>query len=328
MWEMIRGYLTFTRKERIGVLFLLIVIVVLFVLPLLFRPAIGKPDAATTEKMKKAIQHFEAVENDSFGNADRDNRYAGAGNRQLFFFDPNNLTAEDWKKLGLSDHLIHTILNYQDKGGRFRRREDLKKLYGLHETDYQRLFPYIRIPEQQQRFERFSIKSAKRSYDFPVKSRIDSFAGFRRMNLMYPVKKFSVTDINVADSSRWAQLPGIGEKLASRIVHFREKLGGFYNIEQVGETFGLPDSTFQKIRPYLVLGAVNLTHVNLNTASKETLQAHPYIRWQIANGIIAYRLQHGGFHTVDELMQLAQVDSAKFERLKPYLEVGADQDRQ
>jgi DNA uptake protein ComE-like DNA-binding protein len=71
-----------------------------------------------------------------------------------------------------------------------------------------------------------------------------------------------------------------------------------------------------------------LKRIDSNTSSKEILQSHPYIRWQIANGIIAYRLQHGGFESVEELMQLAQVDSGKFKRLIPYLEVGADKLRQ
>ena len=51
--------------------------------------------------------------------------------------------------------------------------------------------------------------------------------------------------------SSLVRFPGIGAKLASRIIHFRGKLGGFYQIEQVGETFGLPDSSFQKIKYYL-----------------------------------------------------------------------------
>ncbi|MDP9042953.1 MAG: helix-hairpin-helix domain-containing protein, partial [Bacteroidota bacterium] len=116
-------------------------------------------------------------------------------------------------------------------------------------------------------------------------------------------------------------LPGIGAKLASRIVHFREKLGGFYHVNQVGETYGLPDSTFQKIKPFLRLKNVTLTCMDLNTATKEILQSHPYIRWQIASEIISYRQQHGSFHSVGELLQLAQMDSMKFEKLRPYLVV-------
>jgi competence protein ComEA len=342
MWEMIRGYLTFTRKERFGVLFLLIVISVLFVLPYLFRPAIGERDPVATEKMKEGIQKFESRETDSSRNTDRYNRHANdddnenggfdadknsAAHTTLFLFDPNNLNREGWHRLGLSDHLTQTILNYIGKGGRFKRAEDLKRLYGLHNSDYERLMPFVRISESSPDFYQKLTMHSKPVYMFPVKSKTDSFSRIRQPGFFYPEKKFSPIDINQADSAKWTQFPGIGEKLAARIVHFREKLGGFYLVEQVGETFGLPDSSFQRIKPYLQLGVINLIHIDLNTASKETLQSHPYIRWQIANGIVEYRLQHGGFQSVEELMQLAQIDSIKFQRLKPYLEVGEDKNR-
>jgi competence protein ComEA len=341
MWEMIRGYLTFNRKERFGVLFLLIVITVLFVLPYFFRPPIGKPDISATEKMKEGIQKFESRETGSSSDAVRYNRntdydHSGSGETEteknrtvpasLFYFDPNNLNATGWHKLGLSDRLTHTILNYIGKGGHFERPEDLKRLYGLHRSDYERLFPFVRISKSERRFgqvQMIPLKSLTRS----LYSKTDSSSGANYRSLLYPTKKYAFTDINQADSERWLQFPGIGAKLASRIVRYRESLGGFYSVEQVGETFGLPDSSFQKIKPYLQLGIFNLKRIDLNTSSKEILQSHPYIRWQIANGIIAYRLQHGGFQSVEELIQLAQVDSGKFRRLRPYLEVGVDKVR-
>ena len=64
MWETIRGYLTFTRKERLGVLFLLLLISVLFVLPYFFKPSVGDPDPEAYEKMKAGIRKFESGLND------------------------------------------------------------------------------------------------------------------------------------------------------------------------------------------------------------------------------------------------------------------------
>jgi DNA uptake protein ComE-like DNA-binding protein len=339
MWETIRGYLTFTRKERFGVLFLLIVVTVLFVLPYFFRPDVGTPDISATEKMKGGIQKFESMEPDSSSVAVRyyrktDHNHSGSGETETdrnstvptsqFYFDPNNLNASGWRKLGLSDRLTHTILNYIGKGGHFERPEDLKRLYGLHRSDYDRLFPFVRISKSEQTTERIHLKTP---FSHQLNSKTDSSYGTYYGSRLYLKKKYSFTDINQADSERWTEFPGIGAKLASRIVHYRESLGGFYAVDQVAETFGLPDSSFQKIKPYLQSGIFNLKRINLNTAAKESLQSHPYISWQIANGIIAYRIQHGGFQSVEELMQLAQVDSGKFERLKPYLEVGTDKIR-
>jgi len=64
---------------------------------------------------------------------------------------------------------------------------------------------------------------------------------------------------------------------------------------------------------------VSLRQININAATKEILISHPYIRWPLARSIIEYRLQHGSFHAIDELLHLAQMDAALFEKLKPYL---------
>jgi competence protein ComEA len=338
MWETIRGYLTFTRKERYGVLFLLILITILFVFPYVFKPSAGDPDPAAYAKMKEGILKFESRSTDSSREAykyDRDqNRetYLMAGNpgktgggshAEMFYFDPNKIQAADWSRLGLTERLTQTILHYLEKGGRFQKAEDLKKLYGLHNTDYERLSPYVRIAKTAVEFKAHSDYYTKSAYNIATEKKTDSFF---RESPFNPVpdfgrrtKKFVITDINLTDSSGWSMLPGIGSKLASRIIHYREKLGGFFQPDQVGETFGLPDSTFQKMKPYLRLNAVSLNKIDLNTATKEMLQSHPYIRWQLAKGIIEYRLRHGIFQSADELLQLAQMDQAKFEKLKPYL---------
>ena len=242
---------------------------------------------------------------------------------ELFYFDPNSINAGDWQRLGLSERLSQTILRYTEKGGRFHNPADLKKIYGLQPADYERIFPFVRINKIHGNLKPGSGFYTTPGYDTSKVKYADSF--FRRTFRLnsgagYTTnKKLQSTDINLADSADWSVLPGIGAKLAARIIHFREKLGGFYNIDQVGETFGLPDSCFQKIKSCLHLNTFILQQIDLNAATKEALQAHPYIRWQIAKWIIQYRQQHGNFHSVDELLQLAGMDSAKFQKIKPYL---------
>ncbi len=126
-------------------------------------------------------------------------------------------------------------------------------------------------------------------------------------------------DINLADTSAWIALPGIGSKLASRIVNFREKLGGFYAINQVAETFGLADSTFQKIRSWLKLDQPQLRKININTATLEELKAHPYIRFTLARPIVAYRSEHGPFNRLEDLKKIAAVTEDAFQKMFPYL---------
>ncbi len=127
--------------------------------------------------------------------------------------------------------------------------------------------------------------------------------------------------INQSDSAAWEALPGIGPKLAARILSYRSKLGGFHSIEQVGETFGLPDSVFTRIRPFLVADAQNMpAKLDLNHASLEELQAHPYISFQLAKVIVAYRKQHGPFSHKSDLQKIALITPDLFIKLEPYIE--------
>jgi competence protein ComEA len=318
MWETIRGYLTFTKKERLGVLFLLLVISALFVFPFFFKRTVGSPDPSVGKKYFDGIRRLEKSENDSSKSAytgpgyateshldNRAKKYSGSSfTGEMFFFDPNSTGAAEWKSLGLNDHLIQTILHFVAKGGHFYKPADLVKLYGLHDADYRRLLPYVRIRKPPD-VDPVGFQKSKPRYETPK----------------YLEKKLISTDINLADSADWCRLPGIGAKLASRIVHFRERLGGFYAIDQVGETFGLPDSGFQKIKSCLRLNPGDIHQIDLNHAAKEILLSHPYIRWQIANAILDYRVQHGGFKSVDELQQLARMDTEKYQRIRPYLTI-------
>src|SRR5262249_54984708 len=70
---------------------------------------------------------------------------------ELFYFDPNVLSFEGWRKLGIREKTASTIQNYLHKGGHFYKAEDLKKIYGVHADEYTRLEPYIRIATSEER---------------------------------------------------------------------------------------------------------------------------------------------------------------------------------
>ena len=102
-----------------------------------------------------------------------------------------------------------------------------------------------------------------------------------------------MVDVNTADTTAFVALPGIGSKLALRIVNFRDKLGGFYSVDQIAEIYGLPDSSFQRIKHLLKLDNPSIKKININTASKDEMKLHPYFKWNLANAIVEYRNQHG-----------------------------------
>lgn len=215
-------------------------------------------------------------------------------NGTLFIFDPNTLDEAGWQKLGVREKTVRTIKNFISKGGRFYQADDIKKIWGLDESLAERLIPFIRI--------------AKTAYVTTQKSTFEK-------------KTYTPTlvDINVADTNALIALPGIGAKLAQRIITFRDRLGGFYSIAQLGETYGLADSTFQKIKPRLTILNEALRQFNINTATVDDMKSHPYIRFNIANAIVQYRNQHGKFATINELKKVVIITDDVFNKMQPYL---------
>ncbi|MEO5888987.1 MAG: helix-hairpin-helix domain-containing protein [Ferruginibacter sp.] len=313
MWKnLIAGYLSFTKRERTGVLVLLFLIAFFMVLPV-FYPYFIRQKTYDHQVFEKAIASLRIKEADSTEqnpgkynykkytpSAGKDNSYQTKG--ELFYFDPNSASPADWKRLGIRDKTIATIQNYLSKGGKFNKKEDIGKIWGLHEDEVQRLMPYIQVHATSPSTEPAEIKYEKKEYK----------------KTAYTI---AVVDINIADTSVFIALPGIGSKLSQRIINFRDKLGGFYAIDQVGETFGLPDSTFQKIKAHLAISNTALRQININTATVDEMKSQPYIRYAIANAISQYRTQHGNFSAVSDIKKIMAVTEEVFNKLEPYLTV-------
>ena len=315
--ELATDYFSFTRRDRIAIITLLLIISGVFFLPkMLSHVNPSNPtraDTAWIAAMKK-IEQKEAGTDQQYRKYDDDNstayqydrsanNYNGKPKGELFYFDPNTLSTEGWQKLGLRDKTIHTIQNYLSKGGHFKKPEDLQRIYGLFPNEYERIAPYIKL-------ETTDESNTNRSFtDKP--------------NENPPAKnyasRYSIIDINSADTTALIALPGIGSKLAARIINFRDKLGGFYSVAQVGETFALPDSTFQKIKQYLKLENTSTRKININTATVDDLKAHPYIKWSLANPIVAYRNEHGPFAKVEDIKKVMAVTDEVYIKIAPYL---------
>lgn len=300
--------LTFSNKDRLGVLVLVVLIVLVSALPYL-APTKPTPPLILDDSLQTWIDTSRQVKvagyqsrgtKDAFDYHPRfSEKESGFEKAALFAFDPNTLDSAGWGRLGLPARNIRTLLNYRKKGGRFRTREDLQKIWGLPEGFYQRVADHIYIKENENGFNKILLKEHE-----------DAKPSAPILNI----------DINNADASAWEALPGIGPKLAARIINFRNKLGGFVSVEQVGETYGLPDTTFLFIKPKLKLNNSPLTKIKINEAGLDELNAHPYIDWKLAKAIIAYRQQHGIINSKEDLEKLMLLDEPGLKRLLPYLQ--------
>jgi DNA uptake protein ComE-like DNA-binding protein len=301
----IREYFVFSRKERLAILTLLFLLVLAITMPYYCaRPAAQwQADADTAWMTAMTVLESRKARHDSTVPSfvkDRKSALPSRNNslKNLAGFDPNTLSEAGWLAFGLSAKTVGTIIKFRQKGGRFRTPEDLRRIYGLHPDQAEQLIPYVQIPES----------ASAATNKFPAKSP-SSFSP----------SPSTLPDINQADSAAWEALPGIGPKLASRIIKFREALGGFYQVSQVAEVFGLPDSVYQRILPRLICRPGQQIRLSLNEASVEELSRHPYIRRSLASRLIAYRNAHGSFTAIGQLLNVHALDSLTYLRLVPYI---------
>ncbi|MEJ0105768.1 MAG: helix-hairpin-helix domain-containing protein [Bacteroidota bacterium] len=314
--EITRDYLGFTRKERIGITVIIILFLIVFFFPLFTGYKKRKRKIETDSSWINAIRKLEQKNTDTGNRPVPEKSYPADDNYSylydhstskstpatLFYFDPNTISHDTWKQLGVHEKVAATIQKYLSKGGTFRKAEDLQKVYGLSKEEYDRLAPYIKIENAINNYPGKGLPAEKKSSE-----NIPGSSHYR------------VIEINTADTAAFISLPGIGSKLAMRIINFRDKLGGFYSTEQIKETYGIADSVFQKVKQYLGCENISLRKININTATKDELKSHPYIKWDIANAIVEYRNQHGLFSATGDLKKIQVINDEIFNRIIPYL---------
>lgn len=210
--------------------------------------------------------------------------------KSLFPFRPATVSYEELLSLGFSEKTAHIFLNYRNKGGQFYNKEDVKKIYGVSPELFSKIEPYI------------IIETRENTSNFQTNTK---------------PKPIPTIDINTATLEDWKALPGIGDYFAQKFITIREGIGAYQTIEQIAEVYKLPDSTFQKIKPYLKISQRAIKKININTAPEQALRSYPYIlRWQ-ADDILRNRPIYG----LDDLYELKTFrEKEKYKNIVPYFD--------
>lgn len=247
-------------------------------------------DSSNYEILKPYILLPEKIENNSVITSKKDNK-----TEILYFeFNPNTITKLEWKKLGFSDWQIKTIFNYKAKGGSWKTKADVKKIYGLDESNYYKLKPFILLPDK---FD--ESKATKKEKDFTEK-----------------------ININKADAKELTKLKGINsEKYANIIIKYRNSLGGFIKKEQLKEVYNLSEDTYNGFESQLELENINPTQLNINTDEIKDLTKHPYIDWKTGNAIIKYRKANGNYKSITDIKKIHLISTETYLKISPYLTV-------
>ena len=293
-------YFNFSRSERFGLIVLSVCLLITFAIKCIL-PYLLNGKTFDSSAFAHEIEAFrEAIaESDRYSKEQIESSYYDEqSNADLFAFDPNLSTDADFTRLGFNERQIRNIRNYQASGGSFKRKEDLQKLYTISTIQYQRLEPYIRIVGKETTRETYVERKNIESYQKPAKP---------------------VIELNTADSSLLTQLSGIGPVLATRALRYRNLIGGFTEVAQLSEVYGISDELIERLSPQLSIDSSQIKKIPLNTVLLNDLKRHPYINEQQARGILNYRRLQNRIVNLEELVRNNILDAETAAKIRPYL---------
>jgi len=300
------SFLTLNKSEQRGILLLIIIITAAGLFNLFLPEVIKTENHFNTDIFQKEISAFVTAQQNTEDSIKIEKLQSkGQLNEQLaqqklhpFLFNPNGLPEEIWSKLGLTQKQIKTIKHFEAKGGKFRKKEDLSKIYCISEAEYNILEPYINIPQE-----------------------LKTMATQTRNKPKIKKVRYLVTEINSADSSVLVHSLNIPPWIASRVIKYRKLLGGFSVPEQLKEVYGFDAHEYEQIRSYIRVDTSLILKININKADFKEILRHPYISYEITKKIVNYRNKKGSFKSLEELMGQEILSPALYIKLKPYLSI-------
>ena len=301
MWK---DFFYYSKSERRAVFVLSLIIVILiigsFVLPYFNNVSnetlVSEMDRlAFEDKLEQDIKHpFDSSYVQRMTNR-RDNSY------RLKEFDPNTADSLELSSLGLSPFVVRNVLKYRDKGGAFRSSESFARIYGISDETFSQLKPYISISKE-------FVKKQESESTVSVVQSVDTIIR------VFKYSEGTLVDVGMADTTELKKIPGIGTGIAKAIVSYRNRLGGFYSLDQLHE--------IKYITPELMrwfkLDSLNLRKISINNVGIDLLRNHPYVNFYQAKVIVEHRKKKGKIKSLSQLSLYEEFTEKDLKRLVYY----------
>lgn len=318
----LRDYFAFNQTEIKGFMFMIFLIVVLIISVFIFDFLPNNPQTSKTidpKRVEELIAKIEVKESDK--KETFQDRYANKYEKydsdntpskpiKLFPFDPNQASEAQLEELGIAKWMAKRIINYRTKGGQFRKKEDLQRIYDFPPDLYAKLESYITLPEKSLSGGFASFSKTETNSEVKTSTTVPNKESFK------PV----AFDLNRADTNDLKKLKGIGSKLSARIIKYRDMVGSFYSENQIREVWGLDSMVVDEILKFATIKNPSLKKIKINEVTAEEFK-HYYIRPYIAKSIIAYRLQHGNFTSKKDFEPIKLLDAKTLDKIFPYFEL-------
>ncbi|MGB3586917.1 MAG: helix-hairpin-helix domain-containing protein [Tunicatimonas sp.] len=304
--RIIRDYFGFSATELRGFWVLLLFAIILLLIPPITKQVLLQDSHYSTTDPAKLDSLIALLKQPSRDLVPNDKSLVTS--TSYVRFNPNIASEEILIQNGIPNWLAARIIKYRSKGGRFREKSDLLKIYGFSEGLYAQLENYVVVPNK-----------PAHSYQKKVAASVPSYSK-RKDYRTFEKKKLAAFDINQADSVQLKQIPGIGTVLSARIIRFRDKLGGLHSKQQLQEVYQISDEAAQNLHKYTYISpGYEVAQLSINTDEVTVLAQHPYISYQLAQVIVDHRKNYGNFSRIEDCREVYLMEDSIFQKIAPYI---------
>ena len=289
LWRALTGFSDREGRRVLLLLPLLAVICLLFVWQ-------GRPRSE-----RGLMMYVDRVRADRTAHGSEARRGVAVRRDSLFAFDPNRVSGAELVQLGFTEPQAAGIIHYREAGARFCRAEDFARCYTVSPEQFARLRPYIRI-------DRVPSEKVSSGTVMPQSSRPSPLSG-----------RVERLELNGADSAQLVAIRGIGSLTAGRIVHYRDRLGGFASVGQLCEVQGMTEQNYEMILQQIWVDSSKIQKIDINFATPLSLRDHPYLTERILNRLLKYRQLKGGWRTIGDLTEQHIFSEEQAAKIAPYL---------
>ncbi|PLX14004.1 MAG: hypothetical protein C0598_02365 [Marinilabiliales bacterium] len=311
--NLLKSFMTLSKSEQKGIFILFVLIFIISIINILI-PLLQSNSRIDFDKFKSEINQFNSRQNqieDSLFLLKKQSAgeltYEEA--RKLInpiAFNPNKIDKSEFLDMGFNEKQFRTIKNYLEKGGRFREKEDFRKIYCVSDAEYNIIEPFLQLETDE--LEIYNSKKNKNE-DFVLLKKVSP-------------TPFVYTEINAADSSMLACNLKLKAYLIERVIKYRKLLGGYYNANQLMEVYGFPEYYFDKIEPFLAVDTTLIDKLGINNIEFRKLLKHPYFDYETTKTVFKSKPKNG-FSNFREFKEKTSINDSIANKIKHYLYFGA-----
>ena len=292
--NLFKSHFWYNKRQRNGILFLVLLIVVLQGIYFFTNSSSLKEIDSDVSDIKAYQQQIDSLKEIQLQKKEV----------KLYPFNPNYITDFKGYQLGMSLEEIDKLLEFRKTGKYVNSTKDFQKVTGISDSLLVVISPYFKFPEW------VNQRSAKQNKTFTNKKTTKA-----NNNIINH-------DINKVTANQLKKLNGIGDKLAKRIIAYRELLNGFTFNKQLYEVYYLDKETAGHVlKFYWVIKEPLIKKTNINEASFKEVLHLPYLNYELTKKIFRYRDENGNFSNLEELKKIDSFPIDKFQRIALYLMV-------